>query len=478
VCIDSEVERDGGWQALWNLALVSMSMYIIAYVRSLNKVVSACDTRQVSEGLGASRHTKDSFMHIASSAKLASATVLAIFAITLLASGQSVKGTWDATVTLNNVSVPFRIEIDGTGAEVHSYFFNGDDRVNPSNSGTVENGSLVLTFDSYATKLEATLNDGILTGTYGGASGNAYAFQAKRHDPSPVASIDQHAPDISGLWEIQVKSPKGESAWHFVVNQTGSKIDAAILRVDGDTGALSGSFKDGKFFLSHFTGERPFYVEVTPQSDGSLQLQIDSFHDTQKFVALRPADARARNLVPPDDPTEHTKVKDASQPLRFSFPDVTGRVVSNTDDQFQGKVVLVNITGSWCPNCHDEAPFLEELYREYHSLGLEIVALDFEPAEQLKSLSRVHAFIKRYGIEYTYLIAGEPSQLNEKIPQAENLNAWPTTFFVGRNGLVCSIHTGFTSHASGELDSRLKDSVRNEIGQLLSEHVHVAKGGN
>jgi thiol-disulfide isomerase/thioredoxin len=379
---------------------------------------------------------------------------------------------------VNNVSVPFRIEIDGTGAEVHSYFFNGDDRVNPSNSGTFQNGSLVLAFDSYATRLEATLNDGILTGSYGGSSGNAYAFQAKRHDASLVASSDQHAPDISGPWEIQVKSPKGESAWHFVVNQAGAKINAAILRVDGDTGILSGNFKDGKFFLSHFTGERPFYVEVTTQSDGTLQLQIASFHDTQNLVALRPAEARARNLAPPDDPTQHTKVKDASQPLRFSFPDLTGRVVSNTDDRFQGEVVLVNITGSWCPNCHDEAPFLEELYRKYHALGLEIVALDFEQAEQLKSLSRVQAFIKRYGIEYTYLIAGEPSQLNEKIPQAENLNAWPTTFFVGRNGLVHSIHTGFTSRASGEMDSRLKESVRTEIGQLLSENVHVAKSGN
>ena len=130
------------------------------------------------------------------------------------------------------------------------------------------------------------------------------------------------------------------------------------------------------------------------------------------------------------------------------------------------------------PELPRRSHFSRELYRKYHGLGLEIVALDFEPAEQLKSLSRVRAFIKRYGIEYTYLIAGEPSQLNEKIPQAENLNAWPTTFFVGRNGLVRSTHTGFTSHASGDLDSRLKDGVRNEIGQLLSENVHVAKSGN
>jgi thiol-disulfide isomerase/thioredoxin len=411
------------------------------------------------------------------------ATVVAICIITVslggqAAWGQSVDGTWDATVTVNNVAIPFRIEIEGAGTDVHSYFFNGDERVNPSNTGTFQNGFLVLNFDSYATKLEATLKDGALIGTYGGASGSVYVFQAKRNNPSAVAVRDQHPPDISGLWEIQATSPKGESAWHFVVNQTGAKIDAAILRVDGDTGTLSGNYENGKFILSHFTGERPFYLEVTPQEAGSLQLQISSFHDTQNLVALRPAEARAKNLAPPDDPTQHTKLKDPGQPLRFSFSDMNGRLISNTDELFRGKVVLVNVTGSWCPNCHDEAPFLEELYRKYHGQGLEIVALDFEPAEQLQSLSRVRAFIKRYRIEYTYLIAGEPSQLNEKIPQAENLNAWPTTFFVGRNGLVRSIHTGFTSHASGELDARLKDSVRKEIGQMLSENAHVAKGGN
>jgi len=112
-------------------------------------------------------------MNITSGSKLSAAAVLAVFAITLLASGQSVEGTWDATVTVNHVSVPFRIEIDGTGAEVHSYFFNGDDRVNPSNSGTFQKGSLVLNFDSYTTKLEATLKDGKLSGMYDRGSGSA-----------------------------------------------------------------------------------------------------------------------------------------------------------------------------------------------------------------------------------------------------------------------------------------------------------------
>ena len=204
----------------------------------LSRVVSACDMGGPGNASGLPGHRKDFFMHMGSPAKLACVTVLAILATTLLASGQSLNGTWDATVTMNGVSVPFRIEIDGTEADAQSYFFNGDDRVNPSNSGTFRNGSLVLNFDNYATKLEATLNDGILTGAYGGGSGNAYAFRAKRHEPSLATSSDQHAPDISGLWEIQVQSPKGEVAWNLVVNQAGAKIDAAILRVDGDTGDL------------------------------------------------------------------------------------------------------------------------------------------------------------------------------------------------------------------------------------------------
>jgi hypothetical protein len=105
------------------------------------------------------------------------------------------------------------------------------------------------------------------------------------------------------------------------------------------------------------------------------------------------------------------------------------------------------------------------------------VALDFEEEGEIKDLSRLRAFIKRYGIEYTYLVAGDPGQLNEKVPQAENLNAWPTTFFVGRDGLVRTIHTGFTSRASGQIDLHLKDEITNEVARLLAEDVRVAKGG-
>src|SRR5262249_50663971 len=152
-------------------------------------------------------------------------------------------------------------------------------------------------------------------------------------------------------------------------------------------------------------------------------------------------------------------VKDPTEPLRFSFPNLNGRMVSNTDDQFRGKVVIVNIGGSWCPNCHDEAPFLAGLYRTYHGRGLEVVLLSFEEAEQLKNPVRLRAFIKRYGIDYTVLMPGEPKELADKLPQGVNLNSFPTSFILGRDGRVRSVHAGFPGAASGDFHTKAKAEI-------------------
>ncbi len=163
---------------------------------------------------------------------------------------------------------------------------------------------------------------------------------------------------------------------------------------------------------------------------------------SQELTARRPEAARAEGLNKPDDPLQHTRLKDPTQPLAFSAKDLNGKLITSTDPEFKGKVLILAIDGSWCPNCHDEAPFLEELYRNYHTRGLDIVELSFEEEDQLVNPQRLRAFIQRYGITYPVLLAGTPDQLNEKLPQVEGLNCWPTTFFIGRNGRVNTIHAG------------------------------------
>ncbi len=162
-------------------------------------------------------------------------------------------------------------------------------------------------------------------------------------------------------------------------------------------------------------------------------------------------------------------MRDAKEKFTFNFPDVNNRMVSNEDPRFKGKVVLAIVTGTWCPNCHDEAQYLVQLDEKYRDRGLAIVALDFEEPEQLGSLERERAFVKQYGVKYTYLIAGAPAEMWEKIPQAVNLNTWPATIFVGRDGLVKGIHSGFASPASGEFHTQLKKEFTAKIERLLAE---------
>ena len=399
------------------------------------------------------------------------AITVGILLMVSAALAQPPAGLWDATVNVNNVEIPFRFELSGEAPNLKGAFFNGDEKV-PSTGGRFENGTLVLTFDQYASKLDATWKDGVLEGKYARANRD-YAFRATRAVSPSTAAAQGDVPSIGGLWEIATKSAKGEAAWRFVVRQSGAQVSAAILRVDGDTGTLQGTYRNGKFVLSHFSGARPLLLEVTPAADGTLELVQNG---RQKLTAVRTAAARAKGLPGPTDPAAHTSVKDPAEPFHFSFPDLSGKTVSDTDARFRGRVVIVAIGGSWCPNCHDEAPFLEALYGKYHARGLEVVGLFFEEADQLKDPARVQAFIRQYGLEYPVLLAGETGELHAKLPQAVNLDCWPTTFFLGRDGRVREVHAGFAAPASGVFHEDLEKETTELLERLLGENPVAARG--
>jgi thiol-disulfide isomerase/thioredoxin len=395
------------------------------------------------------------------------ATMLLALAVAAMAqsSDPSIAGRWDATIHINGVDTPFPLEISGAGNHVTASFFNGDDPY-PSTEGHFENGKLVLKWDYYAAVLEATVKDGVIEGQYAGTRimKGPFAIRAKRASNEPKRAYS--VPQIDGVWEIPNKSGKGEAAWRFVVQQSGEKVRATILRVDGDTGTISGSFNNRSFVLSHFDGARAHLLQITPAGDGTLEILQDA---NRKLTAYRPAAARALGLPEPTDPDLHTTMRDPAEAFRFSFPDLNGRTVSNTDARFHGKVTVVEITGSWCPNCHDEAPFLEEMYRKYGAQGLEIVSLSFEEADQLKNPTRLRAFVKRYGIEFPVLLCGEPEEANTRLSQLVNWNTWPATLFIDRQGKVRGIHSGFPSPGSGDLFRQAKDEFNVEAGRLLAE---------
>jgi thiol-disulfide isomerase/thioredoxin len=402
-------------------------------------------------------------------------------------SASSIVGVWKGFATVGEAQqVPITIRVAGRGTSLDVDFLNGPaghPDATPASSATFNGTHLIASFEYFARTLDATLADGKLVGTYGparptGKSPSPISFEATRGSADTDPASAPNAPDISGAWEIATNSSKGESAWEFRADPPSADspvIKTVIQRIDGDTGGLWGTWNGTSYLLGHFNAAGPALYSVTPQADGTLLVRslLANPHAPANadLVARRPAEARKENLPAPTDPTQESTVRDPNEPLAFSFPDLAGKVVSNTDSQFRGKVVIVAIGGSWCPNCHDEATFLVSLYKKFHSQGLEIVNLDFERGDPDTDTPRLKAFIAHYGIPYPVLTAGTTDQLAEKIPQGVNLNCWPTSFFIGRDGLVKETHAGFAGPGNTAGHAALEQDVTALVEKLLAEPV-------
>jgi thiol-disulfide isomerase/thioredoxin len=408
-------------------------------------------------------------------------------AVQPVGAASTINGLWDATIVANGIEVPFRFEIVSSGGpETEGFFFEGDRKVG-STGGSFVDHVLTLEYEFLNTTLELRYDDGQLVGTYRNNRANARPQDVRMRRFTPVAVENADAPAVAGTWEMrrnadEVTAPRDTRTWHVFLRQSGAEVSGSILRVDGDTGTLVGHWRGGKLVLSHFAGERPNLFEATLNPDGTLAVTLNG---TAHYRVVRGGEARALGIPEPPDPSRYTSVTDPTAPFQFAFPDLTGKIVSNTDAQFAGQVVIVSIGGSWCPNCHDEAPFLSEVYKDFHARGLEIVGVMFENDPDPKvSRPRVQSFVRRYAVQHPMLIAGttQPSPtsktINEALPQLVNFGAYPTTIFLGRDGRVRSVHAGFASPATGAEHVRLKQEMRDLIERLLSESAPGSAGGD
>ncbi len=385
--------------------------------------------------------------------------------------GPKISGLWDAVaVVADQAEIPFRFEIAQNGAQVQGFFFEGDRKVG-STSGAFENGMLTLQYDFLNTTLEATFDGGQFSGTYRNNGTNAPPLQIRGRRFVPVAPSTDATPQIAGNWVMYRTAPDGSKldvSWRLYLRQSGSAVTGAILKTSGDSGALTGRWNGNTLVLSHFAGERPLLLQAKLNPDGTLGITLD-----RKFTyrAARTNEALAKGLPEPPDPSRFTSVKDPTAPFHFSGLALDGRKVSDADAEFRGKAVVLSIGGTWCPNCHDEVPFLIELYKQFHARGLEVVGLNFELDPDLaRARPRVLAFIKRYGVEFPMLVPGTPDEVSSKLPQLVNFGVYPTTIFIGRDGRVRSVHAGFASAATGEEHERLEREERELVEQLLAEN--------
>lgn len=282
-----------------------------------------------------------------------------------------------------------------------------------------------------------------------------------------------------GRWEVS-RSPKALTgnwdAWFAGTTEATPRVlrfgngtrglEGTIVSNSGDYGYFWGQMVGDSFAIAHFDGSFVYLLAGRQQGDTLRGVFHAGLRAQTPFTATR--SGGKAHLTPPTAVTR----ADNREPFRFAFPDLEGDTVSSTDPVFRGKVVVLDIFGTWCPTCHDAAPALVQLYRDYHARGLEVVGLAFEAIGDLAvDVPLVQRYRDKYRIPFPLLIGGvsEQEAVAASLPQLDGFTAFPTTIFLGKDGRVRRIHAGFYGPATGAQHDAVVREFRAEVEKLLAE---------
>lgn len=394
--------------------------------------------------------------------------ILALLIQAAVASVSSPSGPWRAVLDLAGGSLPFALQVrqDKKGAWL-GRLCNGHECQGFSKVEVAGN-RVVLEMADYAATLKATVRGDSLVGDYHNVGSNGprtIPFRASRGRWPAVAGPRA----LVGRWDATYFQDQGTSPRVFEFRNEPTGFQGRIISSTGDYGPFAGTVVGDSFAIGLFDGSFVYLLTGKLQGDTLRGVFHAGLRTQTPWRAIRSTGAPHLK-----SPTEVTGA-DTTQPLQFGFPDLRGRVVTGDDRQFKGKVLLLEIFGSWCPSCHEAMPELMRLYHRYHPRGLEIIGLAFEATgDTAVDARQVRRYRDKFAIPFPLLLAGvnDNESLAAALPQLRNLSAFPTTVFVGRDGRVRRVHAGFHGLATGPQHASLVREFEEEVERLLQETVN------
>jgi len=275
---------------------------------------------------------------------------------------------------------------------------------------------------------------------------------------------------VTGNWET-VFSPNNPADRYIakgIFSQTGHKVTGTFRTTTGDYRYLEGAVEGDTLRLSTFDGAHAFLFEAKVEDSVMNGTFYSGNHFKEPFTAKR----NENYTLPKADSL--TFLKPGYEKIAFSFPNTKGEMVSLEDDRFKNKVVLVQIMGTWCPNCLDETKFYKEYIKDHEDDPIEIVSLAFEyaPTEE-KAMAAINKFKNAIEVPYPILLAqhgtSDKKKANEKLPMLNHVLSYPTTIFIDKKGAVRRIHTGFNGPATGDEYTNYVKEFKIFLDQLMEE---------
>lgn len=281
-------------------------------------------------------------------------------------------------------------------------------------------------------------------------------------------AVNNSSANFDGKWETHFELKSKPYPAIGVFEQYQEDVTGTFLTETGDYRYLQGNVINDTLFLSCFDGAHAFLFTAVQEADSIRGMFYSGNHYVDSLWVGRRNDAYELT-----DPDSLTNLNADAGPFSFSFPGIDAETVTYPADKYNGKAVIVQIFGSWCPNCKDEAEFYAELYDQYHDQGLEIIGIGFERPEDLEGKkTRIRDFATALDIPYEFAVGGssQKSEAQAAIPQLEHVMSFPTSVFIDRQGKIRKIHTGFYGPGTGKYYHNYRERITNFIKELLLEN--------
>lgn len=377
-----------------------------------------------------------------------------------------------------SVAIPFILELSGKQQAQSGVVHNGDEEIKVSNA-VVQADRLVLDFPYYGSTIEARFDP---YGTFKGdwkkqSRDGSVASMGVVGTPLNSDEVGQRFPrhhqiteeivnrePVDGRWAVRFESEESPAVGVFEQKADGT-VAGTFLTDTGDYRYLAGSYEHGLLRLSCFDGSHAFLFHATMQNDGTLKGDFWSgakWHET--WTAKRDATAQLA------DGFSLAKWSGKADFGAMKFKNTEGAEASVQSLVEGGKGAIIEVFGSWCPNCSDAGRMLAELDSRYRDKGLRIVGLAFEYTGQFeRDVKQLRRFAERHGTTYPLLLGGkaDKNEAAKTLPMLDRVVAFPTFIFAKSDGTIAAVYTGFSGPATGEEHERLKQRFVREIESLL-----------
>ena len=378
-------------------------------------------------------------------------------------------GYWRGELTLSDTAermLPFQFVVEGAIGEQQMTIQNGREAI-VLNPFYESNDSIEVVWPVFESGFVFQSSDSTMSGYwYDRSRGDDYKipFEANYGLQYRFKQSDRPKERVAGTWRTHFGNKEPNALGLF--KEEGGLLAGSFATETGDYRFLEGIIQNNQFKLSTLDGAHAFLFEGTVAGDSLWGTFYSGDHYSEPFYAVRDSEFE---LMKAD---ELTFLKEGYTTVDFAFPDLNGDTVRLIDDRFNNKAIVIQLFGSWCPNCMDESIYLSELYEKEASKGLEIVGLGFERHKEFEKAS--NAIVKMRQdllIPYTLLVAGTANKkaAAEKLPMLNHILSFPTAIVLNRKHKVVGIHTGFYGPGTGAYYDQFKEEFENWIALALRE---------